>query len=69
MQLAHHIKGNSMIIGKVFGSDKYNGDDFAIRDIGTHVSVMVKIRYGSINQDKGCNNPSGVHEHSFADVA
>ena len=58
-----------MIIGKVFGSDKCNGDDFAILDTGTHVSVMIKIRHGSINQDKRCYNPSGVHEHSFADVA
>jgi len=31
--------------------------------------VMIKIRHGSINQDKRCYNPSGVHEHSFADVA
>jgi len=30
--------------------------------------VMIKIRHGSINQDKRCYNPSGVHEHSFADV-
>jgi hypothetical protein len=66
--LAHDIKGNPMIIGKVFGSDKRNGDDFAIRDTGAYIGLMVKIHHRGINQDKRCYNPSGVHENSFADA-
>jgi hypothetical protein len=69
MQLAQHIKGDTMIIGKVFGSDKCNSHNFAIGDTGAHVRVMIMIRHGGINQDKRCCNPSDVHEHSFADVA
>jgi hypothetical protein len=57
-----------MIIGKVFCGDKCNGGDFAIGDTGAHVRVMIKIGHGSINQDKRCYNPSGVHENSFADM-
>jgi hypothetical protein len=57
-----------MIIGEVFGSNKRNGDDFAVWDTGAHVSVMIKMCHGCINQDKRCYNPSGVHEHSFADA-
>jgi hypothetical protein len=68
VQLAHDGEGNSMIIGKVLGCDKRNGDHFAIRDTGTHISSVVKIYHRGINQNKRCYNPSGVHENSFADM-
>jgi hypothetical protein len=59
---------NPMNSGKVFGCDKGNGDHFAIRDTGAYIGLMVKIYHRGINQDKHCYNPSGFHEHSFADV-
>jgi hypothetical protein len=57
-----------MIIGKVFGSNKGNSHDFAIRGTSVHVGLMIKMRHGSINQDKRCGHTTGVHEHSFADA-
>jgi hypothetical protein len=57
-----------MIIGKVLGGDQRDGHDFTVWDTGTHISLMVKIGHGSINQYKSCYNPSGVHENSFADA-
>jgi hypothetical protein len=38
-----------MIIGEVFGSDKRNGDDFAVWDTGTHISSVVKIHHRRID--------------------
>lgn len=57
-----------MIIGKILGCHKGNRDNFAGRNFGTHVGLVVKIGHGRINQDKRCYNPSGVHENSFVDA-
>ena len=57
-----------MTIGNILGSDKGNGDNFALWHSGTHVGLVIKIGHGRINQDKRCYNPSSVHENSYADV-
>jgi hypothetical protein len=68
MQFLHDIERNSMIIGKVLGCDQRNGQDLTFWYTGAHISLMVKIGHGSIDQYKSCYNPSGVHENSFADA-
>ncbi len=57
-----------MIIGKMFGSDKGNRDDFAIWHTCAHVGLVIKIGRGRINQDKCCDYPCGVQENSLADM-
>ena len=57
-----------MTIGNILGSDKGNGDNFALWHSGTHVGLVIKIGHGRINQHKRCNHPSGVRENSFADA-
>jgi len=57
-----------MIIREVFGSDKGNGDNFAIRNSYTYIRLVVEIGHGRINQHNRCYNPYGVHENSSAGV-
>jgi len=57
-----------MIIGNILGCHKGNRDDFAIRNSGTYIGLVVKIGNVSINEDKRCYNPYGVHENSFVDA-
>ena len=57
-----------MIIGNILGCHKGKRDDFAIRNSGTYIGLVVKIGHGRINQDKRCDLPCGVHENSFVDV-
>ena len=64
----HHIKGNPMIIGNILGSDKGDGDNFAIRHTSTHVGLVIKIDHDRIDEDKRCGHPNDVNEHSCADV-
>ena len=57
-----------MIIGNILGYNKGDSDHFAVRNPCAHIGLMVKNSHGSIDKDKRCFNPCGVHEHSFVDV-
>jgi hypothetical protein len=50
---------------------RYNqrdGHNFTIGNFCTYTGLMVKVSSGCIGQYEGCDNPSGVHENSFADA-
>jgi hypothetical protein len=61
----HDNEGNPMIIRNVFHCDKCDGHHFTIRNMGTHVGLVVKLSHSSIDQYKSCRNPNGVHKNPF----